>query len=205
MCSGDKGGEFITLDCGHGAPGHDPLHVRCVLDGFEVSVQNNTVACCPTCQEPVGAGTLARLAERLGDERPVTYPGEDGTEKEEGKLVASVGERMDLIHVLVQSENLRAGKSKDGDFVPRREEYSDAYYDQMIDEVDQLIERINAGVREQTYAPEELKADRYRLSRFEDRLQVAAGRLAMHGKGRISWEILTNLKITIVFAVFLIV
>ena len=147
VCSGHKGGEFVVLNCGHGAAGQGPFHVRCVLDGLETSVHNGEAAQCPTCQKAVDTDTLARLAERVVDQRRVKYPGKDGTAQKE-RLVTWTSEQTDLVDALVKAENLRAGRSPISDFDPSDQEFEDGHYVHMCRKAEQFVDRLSVGIHE---------------------------------------------------------
>ena len=183
VCSGSKGGEFIILDCGHGAPENRPLHIQCVLDRIENSVHTHGVASCPTCEQSMSSNTLSRLAERVGRNEWVRYPGEDGTKQIEN-LTASPNRERQLIDVLLAAQDSAHGAL---DFAPWEEELEDEYYSDMIDTVKDCAERIKENISGQACTQNELEIERFRLNRVEDRLQTMSGRTALLGKGSGSW------------------
>lgn len=182
VCSGEKGGEFIILDCGHGASTQSPLHVRCTLDGIEASTENEATAHCPICKDTISANTLARLAERVSDNVLITYPSEDGRIKNT-QLIHAPDEIPLFIEDLIRAENIRVGKDGKAHFQPWNEEQGDAYYDHMINEAKKFAKEINTNLAKKEGTLESLETDRFKLSRVKDRLQVAAGRTVMHEEG----------------------
>lgn len=183
VCSGSKGGEFIILDCGHGAPENRPLHVQCALDRVRDSVIAGHAATCPTCEETLSSNTLSRLAERVGRDEWVKFPGEDGTRQTENLTPWSGRERF-LIDVLLKAQDMVHGAL---DFSPWENELDDEYYNDMIDTIKDCVEKIKGNIAGQGYTQQELEIDRFRLNRIEERLQTMSGRTALLGKGSGSW------------------
>ena len=59
ICYEQNDQPFYQLSCGHGSPGHDPMHQACLRRSFQTEVDSGTVAGiayvrCPICrQNPV--------------------------------------------------------------------------------------------------------------------------------------------------------
>ena len=62
ICLGEQGGDFITLDCGHGSAENNPLHVKCVIGMTITAAQDGNEPHCPACNVPISTGVMSDLA-----------------------------------------------------------------------------------------------------------------------------------------------
>ena len=169
VCFGEKGGDFVTLDCGHGGPGNDPLHVRCALDVVRGAMKDGAVAQCPVCQDSIREETLSRLADCARRNGDVRYPGDDGMPIT-GRLFDDPTQQLDAIEGMARAQEIQAERHA----VPSADDAHDTTYNQLIETIERLVAEVSWGIEERSYTLEELEEKQGALEELECRAVVAA-------------------------------
>ena len=85
LCLGQYEGEFVRLECGHGAQHNYPMHVTCAIRTFGINdpAHNKTPrGRCPVCRNDVSEDVLKHLVIYIRVNIPIVFPGEDGRLKQ---------------------------------------------------------------------------------------------------------------------------
>lgn len=177
ICLGDKGGDFVVLDCGHGLPTQTPLHVDCIVELTKSRAKDGEILTCPMCREPIKGGTLSRLADFIYRKGVVTYPGPDGSQQhDESYLDKSQKDSIIGLLAAVQSAEIKTEGIR-----PASAKKMRSHYARVIEGTDQLIERVNKEINEHTYTPETIEEDLRRLESTRDLMDLSAGQALRSG------------------------
>lgn len=177
LCSGEKGGDFVVLDCGHGSPKNTPLHVECILEQVQCRAKDGELLTCPTCQKPVREGTLSRLADFIYRKEVVIYPDPNGLQQHDDSYLEK-NQKDSVIGLLATIQN--AEIETEG-ILPLSAKKMRNHYASVIEGANQLIERVNKGVSEHTYTPENIEEDLRRVESVRDLMDLSAGQALRSG------------------------
>lgn len=184
ICSGAAGGDFLKLPCGHGSADLYPMHVSCIIQSLApIEGDQATPPRCPVCRAPIDMKTLAGLADYITQNKAVTFPDENGIRREEPLCPAPEQKKAFLDLVVNAHEAIPGGSIEMEDHEDRAE-----YYDSMIAEADQLIDRIREGTEEHIYSLEDLDQAGQELEAIKNRITSVSGRVALLDHS--SWAII---------------
>lgn len=169
VCFGENGGDFVTLDCGHGGPGNNPLHVRCALDVVGGAVKNGAVAQCPVCRDSIREETLSRLADCARRNGDVRYPGDDGMPIT-GRLFDDSTQQLDAIEGMARAQKSQPERHVD----PAADDPHDPTYNRLIEKIERLVAEVSRGIEGRSYTLEELEEKQEALGELECRVVIAA-------------------------------
>lgn len=176
ICFGEFGGEFMSLDCGHGARGNDPLHVRCLLDITSEAADQETMARCPICSASFDEDTLARLADCASRNREVRFPNDAG-EPETARLFENADDQgqkqHDAIEKVRQTQELLSGE----ECMPRDMENFNDTSAPLVHEIETLAQEVIGALEDHAYTLEELEEKENTIDELEHRAATTAGHL----------------------------
>lgn len=175
ICLGANGGDFLKLPCGHGSAGLYPMHVGCTIQSFApVEGGKATAPHCPVCRTPIDIKTLTRIADYIRQNKVVAFPDENDVRQEQ-PLCSAPEQKTAFLNLVRDAHEAIPGGSIEMEY----DEDDPQYYEHMIAEADQLIDRIREETEEHTYSLEEIDQARQELEKIEDRIISTSGRIAL--------------------------
>lgn len=136
LCEGLYGGEFVHLECGHGAQHNYPMHVKCAIRTFGVNdpAHGKTPhGRCPICRKDVSEDVLKHFLGYIRVNIPITFPGEDGR-LEQTYICATAEEQKRFLGVLSGAIAAKPTPPEPG-HPPREDEDAVTYWSRVMREL----------------------------------------------------------------------
>ncbi|NKD77290.1 hypothetical protein HEQ60_05885 [Haematospirillum sp. H1815] len=176
ICMGGSGGEFLRLPCGHGAPNLYPIHVTCAVLSFPTPEDDYKLPPrCPVCRTTVDTDTLLEVANYVQQNKIITFP-DDNDAAVEQSVYQSEEEGGTLMSILSDAHDM----VPDAQILdPTNEELSLKYYQDMINEAENMTQEIQSGIEERSYTLEDLEQKENDIDFIEDKIDKMSGRLSL--------------------------